>query len=295
MDQTDLPDTGLLVKLDKAKTLQQLLKMLQFKEEVVVRATNNGIKVTAEVSRSFFGSAFIQKETFNEYSIKTGDEEDPEMVFNISLSTLVHCLNISGSGGSSGSGLTTLTGTTGMNVNHASLVLHYPEHGQPLSVWLEENGIVTGATIPTLDLRDDFVDFAAMMAQNNSKIVSRIILQAEHLCDIFNEFDSKSDWLEFTICPTNQTLTMSTSSPTVSNFSVEIPFDSGIVSHFQVEEYISTKYQFSTLKYALKPMAMADKVSIRFDSRQFLSIQYMIKMTDTACFMEFYCAPEIDC
>ena len=122
-----------------------------------------------------------------------------------------------------------------------------------------------------------------------------ISFQAEHLCTILSEFDTKSDNLELSACPRSKALTMSTSSAVVSNYSVEVPFDSDIVNAFQVDHAVTAKYQFSLLKYALKPMAMAEKVSIRFDSRSFLSVQYMIKVNaDTTCFMEFYCAPEID-
>jgi len=310
---SDQAKVGLTAKLDNAKVLLQLLKVLQFKDEVVVHATSNGIKVTADVSRSFFGSAFIQKETFADYSLNLPNaadnsaDEDAEMVFNISLFTLVQCLNVTGGGGGGGTAsasgaMSTLVGGGGSTTStfsknvSPSLLLHFPEVGQPLYIWLEENGIVTGATIPTLDLRDDgYVDFASMMQQNNTRIVARVILQAEHLCNIFAELESaKSDTLDLSVCPKNRCLTMSTSSAIVTKFSVEIPFDSEIVNHFQVDEFVSTKYQLSTLKHALKPMAMAEKVSIRFDSRRFLSIQYMIKLTDTACFMEFYCAPEIN-
>ena len=123
------------------------------------------------------------------------------------------------------------------------------------------------------------------------------------MCALFSEFDAKSDHIEFIVSGKNKTLTLATSCAAVSNFSVEIPSDSEIVSHFHAaaagaagaagETTVSSKYQFSLLKHALKPMPLAEKVSIRIDSRQFLSIQYMIKLNDTACFMEFYCAPDI--
>ena len=52
---------------------------------------------------------------------------------------------------------------------------------QPVYLWLEEQGgVVTKATIPTIDTSDrgeDFVDFAVMMQRNNSSIAARTILQ----------------------------------------------------------------------------------------------------------------------
>ena len=47
--------------------------------------------------------------------------------------------------------------------------------------------------------------------------------------------------------------------------------------HSEVKEYICVRYQLNLLKHALKPISMAEKVSIRIDARKLLSIQYMIR------------------
>lgn len=316
---TDLSDQpGFLAKLDNAKILEQLLKVLQFKDTVQIVATSKGLKITAEVSKSFFGSAFVQQETFSEYQLNkptagndnnsNNDDEDFELDFVISLFTLNQCLNLTGATSSGASkddkgntisSLSSLTSFAGScrGIN-PSILLHYPEAGQPLSLFVEEaGGVVTKATIPTLekDMHGDFVDFTAMMDQNHTHITARIILMADHLCNILSEFDTKSDTLEIGVCPEAKTITFSTSSTIVSRYAVKVPFDSDIINNARVERAVSSKYQFSMLKHALKPMSMAEKVSIRFDSRNFLSVQYMIKVSgDTTCFMEFYCAPEVD-
>lgn len=323
MSDLDLSDQpGFLAKLDNAKVLEQLLKVLQFKDTVQIVATSKGLKITAEVSKSFFGSAFVQRETFSEYQLnrptqennqnnQQNNEDDFELDFTISLFTLNQCLNLTGATSSGGgkddkgntmaaaSTLSSLTSFAGScrGIN-PSILLHYPEDGQPLTLLVEEaGGVVTKATIPTLDrdLHGDFVDFTDMMEQNNTQITARIILMADHLCNILSEFDSKSDTLEIGACPEAKTVTFSTSSTIVSKYSVEVPYDSEIINGWRVDRAVSSKYQFSMLKHALKPMSMAEKVSIRFDSRNFLSVQYMIKVSgDTTCFMEFYCAPEVD-
>ena len=46
-------------------------------------------------------------------------------------------------------------------------------------------------------------------------------------------------------------------------YSVEVPYDSEIINGWRVDRAVSSKYQFSMLKHALKPMSMAEKVSIR--------------------------------
>lgn len=131
-------------------------------------------------------------------------------------------------------------------------------------------------------------------AHHNTNIIARIIMLTEYLKDVLQELDSKSDFVEFVMCPTEKTFSMSTYESAV-DFCVEIPFDSEIVSHSEVKEYICVRYQLSLLRHALKPISMAEKVSIRIDERKLLSIQYMIQLNDdTKSYMEFYCAPDVD-
>ena len=131
-------------------------------------------------------------------------------------------------------------------------------------------------------------------AHHNTNIMARIIMHTEFLKDVIQELDSKSDFVEFVMCPTEKIFSMATFDSAV-NFSVEIPFDSEIVSHSEVKEYICVRYQLNLLRHALKPISMAEKVSIRIDARMLLSIQYMIQLNDdTKSYMEFYCAPDVD-
>jgi len=317
---------GLLIKLDNARVLEQLLKVLQFRDEVQITANSSGLKITAEVSRSFFGSAFVQKGTFSQFQLNrpkndqhenndNGEgDDDLEMQFTLSLFTLLQCLNITGGSGKDGNafGISDTVGSIlsfagGRGATNPSLLIHHPEEGQPVCLWLEEQGgVVTKATIPTIDTSDrgeDFVDFAVMMQRNNSSIAARTILQAEHLCNIMSEFDPRSEFLKMRVDPKEKVLSMAAKSNILQEFAVDVPSQSDIVQSFQIgngvseDDVIGARYQFSLLKHALKPMSMAEKVSIRFDSRQFLSLQYMIKlegMEETTSFIEFYCAPEVE-
>ena len=117
----------------------------------------------------------------------------------------------------------------------------------------------------------------------------------ENLKDLVQELqDSKSDYLEFVMCPVSKVFSMSTYTAE-ANVCVEIPFDSELVCHADVNEYICVRYQLSLLRHALKPIPMAEKVSIRVDDKKLLSIQYQIQLNDdTKSYMEFYCAPDID-
>lgn len=132
-------------------------------------------------------------------------------------------------------------------------------------------------------------------AHLNTNIIARIIMLTGYLKDVLQELDSKTDYVEFVMCPTEKIFSLSTSESGVVDFCVEIPFDSEIVSHSEVTEYVCVRYQLSLLRHALKPITMAEKVSIRIDARKLLSIQYMIQLNDdTKSYMEFYCAPDVD-
>ena len=131
-------------------------------------------------------------------------------------------------------------------------------------------------------------------SHHNTDVITRIIMLTEYLKDVLQELDSKSDFVEFVICPTEKKFVMSTYEAAV-NFSVEIPFDSEIVSHSEVKQYICVRYQLNLLRHALKPISMAEKVSFRIDAKMLLSIQYMIQLNDdTKSYMEFYCAPDVE-
>ena len=91
-----------------------------------------------------------------EYSVSSErqqheQEEDyqDETVFNISLPTLINCLNMCGAGGG-GSALGSITNGGQMNTaplhntSITSIVLYFPDVGKPLRIWSEEDGMVSG-------------------------------------------------------------------------------------------------------------------------------------------------------
>ena len=142
------PRNGFCAKLTNPKILVQILKMLNFREDVTINVGINGLKITAEIAKSFQANAFIQRETFTEY--KVGEEledSDHDTVFNISLTTLIHCINLCGTGTGSSSNATATLGHTNFAFSNSSIttmVLYCPDVGDPLRIWLEEDGVISG-------------------------------------------------------------------------------------------------------------------------------------------------------
>ncbi|PSN41823.1 Coronin-1C [Blattella germanica] len=145
-------------------------------------ATDNGLKVTVEDSKCIQASAFIQKEVFQKYILN-----DEQVAFKINLSVLVECLNIFG-------------GTA------TALKMCYQGYGYPLTMLLEENGVITDCSIKTLEPEDvmDF-NFAA------SNVLNKIILRSECLKEVFAELDTSSDLIEILLSPDPPYFRISTS------------------------------------------------------------------------------------
>ena len=57
-----------------------------------------------------------------------------------------------------------------------SLVLHYGKDGDPLSMWMEEDGLVSKADIPTQEVKETlFFDFS------KPKVSAKVVMLCEHL------------------------------------------------------------------------------------------------------------------
>lgn len=57
--------------------------------------------------------------------------------------------------------------------------------------------------------------------------------------------------------------------------------------------YCDDRYKMSLLKPSTKALALSCKVSVRTDSRGFLSLQYLVRNDDgQICFVEYYCCPD---
>ncbi len=171
------------------------------------------------------GNAFVQREIFQDIQIEVPkdniDEDDDyvDLSFNVSLSTLLECLNLFGlsSASASSSAISTLggfsrtastasTAISSMSAStNANLVLHYGAFGGPFNLWLEEAGCVSKAAVPTRDPEDTVI-----FNFSREDIAAKIILSAENLKEIFHELDSTSDVLEFAFSDADQKLTIGT-------------------------------------------------------------------------------------
>lgn len=140
----------LVATLDNARNLSNILKAIAFKDHAIFSATPNGLKVTVEDSKCLQANAFIQADIFQEFTIK-----DDLVGFQVNLTVLLDCLNIFG--GSSVPGVST------------ALRMCYVGYGYPLTLFLEEGGVVTVCKINTQEPEEP-IDFEFCSSNVTNKV-----------------------------------------------------------------------------------------------------------------------------
>jgi len=265
---------ALVARLDNVKIIAQLLKSINFRERSTWFISPNGIKVTVEDAKSVQTNAFIKADIFQEFTLKEVEneeeqEEDDNLSFSVNLGVVLECLNMFGGGGGG-----------------ENLKICYGGYGHPLVLLLEEQGVITDCKIKTREAEEclDF-NFAS------SQIISKIIMNSEYLKDVFNELDPSSEFIQFSISPKDETFKITTQGP-AGECVVTVPKDSDMVEHFTCSGPSVARYKLAMMKHGMKPLGLSEKVSVRMDCRDFLCLQYMVRVADRPAFLEFYCAPE---
>ncbi|XP_076675991.1 cell cycle checkpoint protein RAD1 isoform X1 [Andrena cerasifolii] len=260
----DTEDYKLVAKLGNLKTVVQLLKAINFKESATCFGTENGLKVTVEDAKCMQASAYIPGHVFQEFNLKE------DVIFRINLNILVECLcmfwsNINSQGSS------------------VALQLFYKGAGDPVTVLIEEDGIITDCSLKTQD-PDELLDFH-LEAEN---VLNKVVLQTELLKDILSELDPTSDLIELLLSPSAPFFRISTAG-LAGICHVELPHDGDLIDNFQCTSAATSSYKLAHIKPAMKALLYANKVSLRTDVSGLLCFQYMVKTDEgNTCYIEYY-------
>ncbi|XP_077354713.1 cell cycle checkpoint protein RAD1 [Festucalex cinctus] len=185
--QDDDEQYVLVASLDNARNLSNILKAIAFKDHALFTATPNGLKVTVEDSKCLQANAFIQAEIFQEFTLK-----EDLVGLQINLTVLLDCLSIFG-------------GSTVPGGMSTALRLCYRGYGYPLTLFLEEGGVVTVCKINTQEPEEP-VDFEFC----SSNVTNKVILLSESLKEAFSELDMTSEVLQITMSPKQPYFRLST-------------------------------------------------------------------------------------
>merc|ERR1712154_171329 len=123
-----------------------------------------------------------------------------------------------------------------------SLKLCYGGYGHPLVLLLEDHGVVTDCQVRTKEA-EECLDFNF----TNSKIVSKIIVNSDHLKDVFSELDSTSEYIEFLISPAPPRFQIRTNGP-AGDCTVSVPSTSNMIELFKSESTSTARYRLAMLK-----------------------------------------------
>ncbi|XP_039203798.1 cell cycle checkpoint protein RAD1 [Crotalus tigris] len=260
----------LVATLDNVRNLSNILKAIHFKDHATCFTSSNGLKFTVENAKSLQANAFVQAGIFQEFVVR-----EESVMFRINLSVLLDCL--------------TIFGTNSLPGTQTALRMCYQGYGYPLTLYLEEGGVVTVCKIKTQE-PEEILDFDFC----STNVVNKIILQSEGLREAFSELDMTSEVLQITMSPDKPYFRLSTFGNAGSTH-LDYPKDSDLIEAFHCNETQTNRYKISLLKPSIKALALSCKVSIRTDNRGFLSLQYMIRNEDgEICFVEYYCCPDED-
>ncbi|RXM91218.1 Cell cycle checkpoint protein RAD1 [Acipenser ruthenus] len=175
-------------------------------------------------------------------------------MFRVNLAVLLDCLTIFG--GSAVPGVTT------------ALKMCYNGYGYPLTLFLEEGGVVTVCKINTQEPEEtlDF-DFCS------TNVINKVILQSDSLREAFSELDMTSEVLQITMSPDKPYFRLSTFGNSGSAH-CDYPKDSDMMEVFQCTQ-TQTNRSVQWLLIFLHPL------------------KYMVRNDDgQICFIEYFCCPD---
>ena len=222
--------------------------------------------------------------------------EDPNPIFQISLSSLLETLQIFGIndtkdrwgsrepyGGSGGAFENSVLGMNGL------CRISYAAEGDPLCIVLEETGVTTTCELVTYE-----PEYREDIPLQREALAQKIIMRASWLHDAITELSSTSPTrLTIVASPTAPYFTLSSSGP-LGSATVEFSKDPQLLETFQVPKRTVNTYKYSLIRGASRAMAIASKVSIRGDEQGVLSLQFMIEVeSGGVSFVDFRFVPYV--
>ncbi|KAJ3152137.1 ssDNA endodeoxyribonuclease, partial [Irineochytrium annulatum] len=156
---------------------------------------------------------------------------------------------------------------------------------------LEEGQTTTICRIQTMEtepLTEMDVNF------RSRPIECKLIMKSEWLRDAFSELDSSCSKTRFLISPTEPYFRLSASGLT-GETQMDYPKDTELLESFQCQALRSYEYAQRLLQPSMKALSLSTKTSIRVNSEGFLSMQFMIPISESkVAFVEFLCCPSIE-
>ncbi|EYC30546.1 hypothetical protein Y032_0005g2709 [Ancylostoma ceylanicum] len=254
-----------VLELKKAhvRDLASIIKAISFRENGTFQATPQGMRIIVDDSHCEQAIAYLSNELFSSFTLR-----EQSVLFRLPLNVITECIGMH-----TGSG--------------ATLKMTYDGFGEPVKLVLEEDGIVVDMSVQTLST-EEVLDFDF----DTDDVTFKIIMKSYMLKEAIKEIDSTSPTVTFTV---NNDEFLIITEGEIGRAVTRFPRHSEQVERLECNEPVTHRYLVSLIRHMSTAFAIANKVSLRCDSRGVLSIQFMVEQAEhKQVYIEFYCAPQIE-
>lgn len=276
--------------LDKAQCVIHLLCsiMVEDKPTCLIRINRYGVKFTVEQNKVMQSSAFFSKDLFKNYTLS-----NKELIeLRIDLGQFLSCLGVQ----SISSGWMEkykdaeelelpLFSPTGANI---CLGLKVNSDETALMIEFEEMGSMTDCQINSLSEEYGFTAFPAL---NSSTETSKMVLRSDVLSEVWEDLDSGSEKITFTVSKYHPFFKISTKSVLGEVDIFLNPGDEGVEKYSSnAESPEEFSFRMSLMRNSQSCVHLAKKSVIRTSSHGFISVQHELEITpNRSAYIEYFC------
>lgn len=251
------------VKKSHVRDLASILKAISFRENGTFQATPQGMRIIVDDSHCQQAIAYLSNDLFSSFNLR-----ERSVHFRIPLNVVAECIGMH-----TGSG--------------ATLKMTYDGAGEPVRLILEEDGIVVDMNVQTLTT-EEILDFEF----DAEDVTFQVIMKSGMLKEAIKEFDASSSTVTLSVSADELSLT---TTGEIGKAVTKFPRFSEQIERLDCAEPVVHQYPLSLIRKMSTAFAIANKVSLRCDSRGVLSCQFMVEQAERKqVYIEFYCVPFIE-
>ncbi|KAJ3120954.1 ssDNA endodeoxyribonuclease [Nowakowskiella sp. JEL0407] len=264
-------------RADSVRPLAILFKGISVKDSLrncYCMVNAEGLRFITHESNTLQLTAYLKKDLFREYNFKD------EVSFGIDLHTLLECITIFGNVSNSSSN-NVWGGKT------QTIRIQFPID-DALALTIEENGVITDCKIKTQEAPEFF---SLNESLTETPFLAKLIINSSWLKSAFSELDGTAERFTVLVSPNAPYFRISVKS-VVGDAQIDYPKDTDVFETFTCDEVCSNSYKYSTMLFALRALQVSTKTYIRINQRGFLSMQFMVPVTDSqVSFIDFIIVP----
>jgi hypothetical protein len=132
---------------------------------------------------------------------------------------------------------------------------------------------------------DELIDF------DLTPVIIKIMMKAQEVWEYFRILEDVSpDIIGLTVTP-NESLVISADC-TEGSVELVLPKTADVIESFECSQALKSSYKLSSIKHAIKIMALSSKCALKQDPRGILCFCFLIE-GEIDSFVEYYCIPQI--